>query len=40
MKDDKDKDKQIEMALRKYAYHYASFEKEMNRNHIQVKNYS
>jgi len=28
MKDDKDKDKQIEMALRKYAYHYASHEKE------------
>jgi len=28
MKDDKDKDKKVEMALRKYAYHYASFEKE------------
>ena len=28
MQDDKDKDKQIEMALRKWAYHYASFEKE------------
>jgi hypothetical protein len=24
----KDKDKQIETALKKYAYHYASFEKE------------
>jgi len=28
MSDDKDKDKKIEMALRKYAYHYASFEKD------------
>jgi len=28
MKDDKSKDRQIEMALRKYAYHFASFEKE------------
>lgn len=28
MRDDKDKDKQIEMALRKSAYHYASFDQE------------